>query len=51
LVFRGLALVGEIKRTIVAALERDGAQNLADYVGADAAAVTAEAWPDGLIRD
>jgi len=45
LVFRGLSLIGEIKRTIVAALERDGAQNLADYVGADAAAVTAEAWP------
>jgi dihydroorotate dehydrogenase len=45
LVFRGLGLVGEIKRAIVAALERDGSQSIADSVGADAAAVTAEAWP------
>ena len=45
LVFRGLGLVGEIKVALLAALERDGAQNVADYVGADAAAVTAEAWP------
>jgi len=45
LVFRGLGLVGEIKAALLAALERDGAQNLVDYVGADAAAVTAEAWP------
>jgi dihydroorotate dehydrogenase len=50
LVFRGLGLVGEIKRTIVAALERDGAQNLADYVGADAASATAEPWPDQFVR-
>jgi dihydroorotate dehydrogenase len=50
LVFRGLGLVGEIKRTIVAALERDGAQNLADYVGADAASATAEPWPDEFAR-
>jgi dihydroorotate dehydrogenase len=45
LVFRGLVLVGEIKRTIVTALERDGSKTIADYVGADAAAVTAQAWP------
>ena len=45
LVFRGLGLVGEIKRTIVAAVERDGSKTIADYVGADAAAITAEAWP------
>ena len=45
LVFRGLGLVGEIKAALLAALERDGAQNLVDCVGADAAAVTAEAWP------
>jgi dihydroorotate dehydrogenase len=45
LVFRGLGLVGEIKRTMLAALERDGGQSVADYVGADAASVTAEAWP------
>jgi dihydroorotate dehydrogenase len=45
LVFRGLCLVGEIKAAMLAALERDGSQTIADYVGADAAAVTAEAWP------
>jgi len=44
LVFRGLGLIAEIKRAIVAALERDHAQSLADYVGAEAAAVTAEPW-------
>jgi len=51
LVFRGLGLIGEIKRTIIGALERDGAQNLADYVGADAASATAEPWPDDFVRD
>jgi dihydroorotate dehydrogenase len=45
LVFRGLGLVAEIKRAIVAALERDHAQSLVDYVGSEAAAVTAEPWP------
>jgi dihydroorotate dehydrogenase len=45
LVFRGLGLVGEIKRSLLTALERDGSQTIADYVGVDAAAVTAEAWP------
>jgi dihydroorotate dehydrogenase len=45
LVFRGLDLVGEIKQAIVAALERNGVKNLADYVGADAASVTAAPWP------
>src|ERR1700758_3640299 len=50
LVFRGPDLIGEIKRTIVAALERDGAQNFADHVGADAASATAEPWPDEFAR-
>jgi dihydroorotate dehydrogenase len=45
LVFRGLALVAEIKQTLLAALERDGQASLGDHIGADAAAVTAEAWP------
>jgi dihydroorotate dehydrogenase len=49
LVFRGLGLVGEIKRTIIAAFERDGSQAIADYIGADAAAVTAEPWPDDFV--
>jgi len=45
LVFRGLGLVGQIKAAMLAALARDGSRSIADYVGADAAAVTAEAWP------
>jgi dihydroorotate dehydrogenase len=45
LVFRGLGLRNEIKAAMLAALERDGSQAMADYVGADAAAVTADAWP------
>ncbi len=45
LVFHGLGLVGEIKRTLIAALDRDRQDSLKDYVGADAAAVTAEKWP------
>ena len=45
LVFRGLGLLGEIKRTLVAALERERQDSLKEFVGADAAAVTAEPWP------
>ncbi len=45
LVFRGLRLVGEIKAAMLAALERDGSQSIADYVGVNAATVTAEPWP------
>ncbi len=45
LVFRGLKLVGEIKSTLIAALERDRQDSLKDYVGADAASVTAQEWP------
>jgi len=49
LIFRGIGLVAEIKNALLAALEGDGQSNLqsnlADYVGADAASVTAEDWP------
>jgi dihydroorotate dehydrogenase len=45
LVFQGLALVGEIKAELLAALDRGEAEKLADLVGADAAAMTAEPWP------
>ena len=45
LVFGGVGLVGEIKQALLAALDRDGRSSLSDYVGADAAAVTAERWP------
>jgi dihydroorotate dehydrogenase len=45
LVFAGLGLVADIKRTLIAVLDRDRAPSLADYIGADAASVTAEPWP------
>jgi dihydroorotate dehydrogenase len=45
LVFRGLGLVGEIKRALVAALDHEGLDNLVELIGVDAAAVTAEPWP------
>ena len=45
LVFRGLALLPEIKNALCAALDRDRQAALRDYVGADAAAMTAEPWP------
>jgi dihydroorotate dehydrogenase len=43
LVFRGLALVAEIKAALLGALTRDGRSSLNDYVGADAASITAQA--------
>jgi dihydroorotate dehydrogenase len=45
LVFAGIGLVADIKRALIAALDRDRAASLADYIGADAASVTAEPWP------
>jgi dihydroorotate dehydrogenase len=50
LVFRGLGLIGEIKQALLAALERDRMHSLVNYVGADAAAITAEPWPTDFIR-
>jgi dihydroorotate dehydrogenase len=46
LVFAGLGLVADIKRTLVATLDRDQTASLADQIGADAASVTAEPWPE-----
>jgi dihydroorotate dehydrogenase len=45
LVFRGLALVAEIKAALIEALESEGQDKLNDFVGADAASITAEPWP------
>lgn len=45
LVFRGLRLITEIKTALVAALENDRLDSLGELVGTDAAAVTAEPWP------
>ena len=46
LVFRGLGLIAEIKTALAAALDRSGQDTLKDFIGADAAAVTAEDWPE-----
>jgi dihydroorotate dehydrogenase len=45
LVFRGFPLLADIKAALLAALGSGGPDNLSDFVGADAAAVTAEPWP------
>jgi dihydroorotate dehydrogenase len=45
LIFRGLGLVAEIKAEIAKALRPERGEKLADLVGVDAAAVTAEPWP------
>ena len=45
LVFRGLGLIAEIKFALAGLLDRSGHDTLKDFIGADAAAVTAEAWP------
>jgi len=45
LVFRGLALVPEIKQTLLAPIERGEARALADLVGVDVADITAQPWP------
>jgi dihydroorotate dehydrogenase len=45
LVFRGLGLVAEIKTALLAALERDRQDSFKEYIGTDAASVTAEPWP------
>ena len=46
LVFRGLGLVASIKADLLAALAKSRSHSLADLVGADVAAVTAEPWPN-----
>jgi dihydroorotate dehydrogenase len=46
LVFRGLRLVSDIKADLVNFLRRGRHNSLADAVGLDAAAMTAEPWPD-----
>lgn len=45
LVFRGLRLVGQIKADLIVELRRRPVTALADLVGTDAAAVTAQPWP------
>jgi dihydroorotate dehydrogenase len=45
LVYRGLALLAEIKTDLAAALRRGHRDSLASMVGVDAAEMTAESWP------
>jgi dihydroorotate dehydrogenase len=45
LVYRGIGLVSEIKRDLLAAAKRAPQQSLASLVGNDAADITAESWP------
>jgi dihydroorotate dehydrogenase len=45
LIFRGVGLVGAVKRDLVDMLRVGRFDSLADAVGRDAAAVTAEPWP------
>ena len=46
LVFRGLGLIASIKADLLATLAKSRTHALADLVGTDAAAVTAEPWPN-----
>jgi dihydroorotate dehydrogenase len=45
LVYRGIALVNEIKSDLAAALKRGHRESLEAMVGIDAAEMTAESWP------
>jgi dihydroorotate dehydrogenase len=45
LVFRGLGLLTEIKRSLLSALDEEGHERLSDIVGTDAADITAQPWP------
>jgi dihydroorotate dehydrogenase len=45
LVFRGLGLIAEIKDALLEALDDDDQDTFKEFIGADAAAVTAEPWP------
>lgn len=45
LVFHGLALLGEIKRGLIAELDEQGCSALGDLTGIDAADITAQPWP------
>ncbi len=46
LVYRGLGLLAEIKTALLRALEHENVDRLSELVGMDAAAATAEKWPD-----
>jgi dihydroorotate dehydrogenase len=45
LIYKGLGLIDDIKADLASTLRRTGRASLGEIVGADAAAITAEAWP------
>jgi dihydroorotate dehydrogenase len=45
LVYKGLGLIDDIKVDLVSVLRRTGRESITEIVGADAATITAEAWP------
>jgi len=46
LVYKGLGLVEDIKADLLSTLRRTGRESLSEIVGADAATITAEPWPE-----
>jgi len=46
LIYRGIGLVESIKADLLSTLRRTGRDSLSEIVGADAAMITAEDWPD-----
>ena len=46
LIYKGLSLVGDIKADLISTLRRTSRDSLSEIVGADAATITAEDWPD-----
>ena len=46
LIYKGLGLVDDIKADLVSTLRRTSRDSLSEIVGADAATITAEPWPD-----
>lgn len=46
LIYKGVGLVDDIKTDLVSTLRRTGRDQLSEIVGADAATITAEPWPE-----
>ncbi|MBV8917375.1 MAG: dihydroorotate dehydrogenase (quinone), partial [Bradyrhizobium sp.] len=45
LIYKGLAVIDQIKSDLASTLLRTGRESLSEIVGADAATITAEPWP------
>ncbi len=46
LIYKGVGLIEDIKTDLVSTLRRTGRDQLSEIVGADAATITAEPWPE-----